>query len=519
MTVVERVRARAGDFARRPAIVEGERVTTYAALYERVDRLSAALAARGLRRGDGLLALLPNVREAVECELAALQSGLPWVTLNARLTWAEVRGVIATVRPTLIVTNTAGLEKIASGIRTFGLDAIPPLVVLGANGSAVAAGTLDDPIAYDALLAAHAPQRPDLPIEDHDVARLRYTSGTTGTAKAAVLPHRVYHASLDNLLHELHELSEADRVLHVAPLTHATGALVYPTLWAGGANVLMLQFDVEDVLDAIETHRITTVFTVPTMLSRLLASPTFSERDLSSLRSLFYGGAPMPAQQLRTAVEKIGHALVHIYGMTEAPWPITTLPQSEHRLDNPHLRSIGRPTTVCEVRVVDEADNVLGVDEIGELQIRGRNVMSGYYHDEEATRAVLRDGWLSSGDLGRRDADGYFYIVDRKKDVIISGGFNVYAKEVEMALCEDDRILEAAVVGLPNADWGELVAAFVVPKPGVSLTSADVERFARSRLSAYKCPRRVQVVDELPKSSTGKLLKPEIVRRFADETV
>jgi acyl-CoA synthetase (AMP-forming)/AMP-acid ligase II len=225
----------------------------------------------------------------------------------------------------------------------------------------------------------------------------------------------------------------------------------------------------------------------------------------------------MPEAQLLAAVEQVGHAMLHIYGMTEAPWPITTLKQEEHRVDGPHLRSVGKPTTVCELRIVSESGEVLGDGEVGEIQVRGRNVMAGYYRDEEATRAVLRDGWLSSGDLGVRDADGYYRIVDRKKDVIISGGFNVYAKEVEMALCEHPAVLEAAVVGLTHADFGELVAAFVVPKDGERLTPEEIDRFCRGRLSGYKCPRRIDVVADLPKNSSGKLLKREIVRRAVDD--
>lgn len=220
----------------------------------------------------------------------------------------------------------------------------------------------------------------------------------------------------------------------------------------------------------------------------------------------------MPEAQLEAAVRVIGHALVHIYGMTEAPWPITTLRQSEHRLDNPRLRSIGKATTVCEVGIVGEDGTALGPGAVGEIRIRGRNVMSGYLNDEEATRAVLRDGWLASGDLGTVDEQGYVFIVGRKKDVIISGGFNVYASEVESVLCSHAGVLEAAVVGLPHDDWGELVAAFVVPKPGARITPEEIDALAKSRLSPYKCPRRIEVVSDLPKNASGKIQKSDVVR-------
>jgi long-chain acyl-CoA synthetase len=513
-TVVDRLRERAASFPGRVAVVEGDRAFTYAELFDRVDRLGAALAALGVRKGDAVLAFLPNVHEAVELELAVLQSGIAWITLTARLTWAEVRGVVASCAPRLVVTDAEGARKIAAGSATLPLEPLPRLVITRAGGGAsepVAHGALD----YEALIRAHAPAAPTVDVGPEDVARLRYTSGTTGSAKAAVLPHRVYHASLDNLLHELRPVTENDRALHVAPLTHGSGALVYPTLFAGGENVLLEHFDVRGVLSAIERHRITTMFTVPTMLSRLVASPELDSHDLSSLRALIYGGAPMPEAQAEVAVRKIGRALHQIYGMTEAPWPITLLGPSDHVPGGAKLRSVGKPTTVCELRIVGPEGAVLGRNDVGEIQVRGRNVMSGYHADDEGTRAVLRGGWLSTGDVGKIDDEGYVFIVGRQKDVIISGGFNVYAAEVEAALSAHEGVLEAAVVGLPHDDWGELVAAFVVPKPGVTLTPSEIDALARSRLSGYKCPRRIDIVHDLPKNPTGKIQKSEVVRRLA----
>jgi acyl-CoA synthetase (AMP-forming)/AMP-acid ligase II len=473
-----------------------------------VDRLSTAFFALGLRPGDRVLAFLPNAREALECELAVLQSGLVWITLTSRLTWAEVRSVLASCAPKLLVTDAAGVERIAEGCVAVPFEPMPPIVETGPNSTGEPPG-----LAYEALVAAHDSRPPSVNVDDEHVARLRYTSGTMGRAKAAVLPHRVYQASLDNLLTELGPFGPNDRALHAAPLTHGSGALVYPTLHAGGANVLVQHFDVDGVLSLIERFRITTMFTVPTMLARLVASPRFDSYDLTNLRALIYGGAPMPGAQLDAAVRRVGRALVHIYGMTEAPWPITMLKQSEHRIDNPRLRSIGKATTICQVRVVGEDGREVGPGDVGEIQIRGKNVMSGYFDDPEESKAVLRDGWLASGDLGKKDDDGFVFIVGRKKDVIISGGFNVYASEVEAVLSSHDGVLEAAVVGLPHDDWGELVAAFVVPKAGASLEPAEIDALARSRLSAYKCPRRIEIVSDLPKNPSGKIQKSEIVRR------
>jgi acyl-CoA synthetase (AMP-forming)/AMP-acid ligase II len=508
-TVVDRVRDRASSFPGSVALLQGETAFTYAELFDRVDRFSHALRSLGLEKGDAVLAFLPNVHEAVECELAAPQSGFAWVTLTARLTWAEVRGVLVACSPKVLVTTTEGAAKIAEGLSDLPFEPMPELVVTGSGGGALRA------LGYEELLGSHAPVRPPTEMGAEDVARLRYTSGTTGGAKAAVLPHRVYHASLDNLLHELRPVTSVDRVLHVAPLTHGSGALVYPVLHAGGVNVLEGHFDAEAVLGIIERHRVSLLFTVPTMLSRMVSAPGMDSRDLSSLRALIYGGAPMPEAQLDAAVRKIGRALFQIYGMTEAPWPITLLGPADHRPGSPRLRSVGRPTTVCEVRTVDAERRPTGVNVAGEIEVRGRNVMSRYLEDPAATESVLRDGWLATGDVGRVDEDGYVFIVGREKDVIISGGFNVYAAEVEAALSAHDGVLEAAVVGLPHDDWGELVAAVVVPKPGAQLTRADLDTLARSRLSSYKCPRRIEILQDLPKNASGKIQKSEIVRRLS----
>jgi acyl-CoA synthetase (AMP-forming)/AMP-acid ligase II len=411
-TVVDRIRSAADRAATNVAVVDGARSSSFAELFDRTDRLSAAFHALGLRPFDRVLAFLPNALEAMECELAVLQSGLVWITLTSRLTWAEVRSVLVSCVPKLLVTDAAGLARINDGRAEIPAPRMPPIVVTGSTS-----GGGENVVGYEDLVSSHDPIRPTVHVGAEHPARLRYTSGTMGTmgsAKAAVLPHRVYHASLDNLRVELGPFGPGDRALHVAPLTHGSGALVYPILEAGGANVLERQFDVDGVLSSIERLRITTMFTVPTMLSRLVATPRFTDYDLSSLRALIYGGAPMPEAQLEVAVKHIGRALVHIYGMTEAPWPIAALRQSEHHIGNPRLRSIGKATSICEVGIVGEDGAALGPGQVGEIRIRGRNVMSGYLDDDESTRAVLREGWLASGDLGKIDEAGYVFIVGRK---------------------------------------------------------------------------------------------------------
>jgi len=510
-SIVALIRRREADFAALPAVIEGTRRLTHGELYDRVDRLSEAFMGLGVRPGEVVAAWLGNVHEAIECELAVLQIGAVWVSLNARLTWAEAASVLAAAPPRAFVTDERGLGRLEAS----GSDE-------AAAGAAVVATRMpeagrDGPFrgrlhAYEALLAAHEPRRPTVEVEPEAIARLRYTSGTTGQAKAAILPHRVYLASLKNLQRELHPLGPDDRALHVAPLTHASGALVFPLLAAGGANVLMDRFDPAETLAAIERHRATTMFVVPTILGRLAAHADFARRDLSSLRSVMYGGAPISPEQLAPALRRLGSALVHIYGMTEAPYPITTLRHRDVGPVDPRLGSVGRPTSICQVRIVDPAGAELPSGEIGEIEVRGENVMSGYWKDPEGTREALRAGWLATGDLGRLDADGNLWVVDRKKEVIISGGFNVHAGEVERTLCGHPAVAEAAVVGVPHPDWGEQVIAFVALRPGRAAAPEALTAWCRGVLSGYKCPRRIEILDELPKNPAGKILKPELRR-------
>ncbi len=526
MHVVDRIRESSGQFALDPAVIDAGSGASWshAQLWDRVDRLSAALDRLGLHRGDVVAAWLPNSHEAIEAELAALQSGYIWMALNTRLTWPEVQAAIGSCEPAALIADPKCMARpqtlaaIQDGGEAGKSRAIPRLILTGdERRTKKFASVASLPwISFEESIEETMPRRPELEIDEGDIARLRYTSGTTGGARAAVLTHGVYLASLENLQTELHTLGSSDRALHAAPLTHASGAMMYPVLAAGGANVIVEKFDPDVCLDLIEHHGITTMFAVPTILHRLAAAARFEAADLSSLRTVMYGGAPMAVEKLAPFIERIGPALVHIYGMTEAPYPITTLGRDEHWVGNPKLGSIGKPTKICELRIrsgdCDVPDDCMA-EEVGEIWIRGRNVMAGYWRDEEATREVLRDGWLASGDLGRRDADGYYWIVDRTKDVIISGGFNVYAREVEMTLSAHEAVAEAAVVGIKHTDWGETIAAFIVPHPGASLGPEEIGSWCRARLSGYKCPRHIELLHEMPRNSSGKILKQALARR------
>lgn len=504
-TVVDYCREAAERYPDSPAVIEGTQSWSHAELFERVDRLSSGLTTLGLQKADVVLAWLPNAHHAIESELACLQSGGIWVTLHGDMTWPEVMGVIASTDPKILIVGKRQYERLNLDAPTLSKREFQVVLVDDAFTSTESVS------AYEGLLGAHDAARPNVTLGPSDLARLRYTSGTTGSAKAAMLTHDVYLASLEVQQRQLHDLDSTDRVMHAAPLTHASGALIYPLLAAGGANIILPRFDAEEALATIEKQRVTTMFCVPTILHRLTQAEGFHTRDLSSLKTVTYGGAPAVVENLKPFMERLPGVLVQIFGLTEALHPATTLKRDEHYADNPHLRSVGQPTHICEMRVADEDRVDLPDGEVGEILIRGRNVMAGYWRDEEATELVLRDGWLATGDLGYRDAEGYFYIVDRKKDVIITGGFNVYTSEVERILGDHSALDEVAVFGIPHDEWGESVHAVVTSSLDPLPTEGDLRAYCAEFLSKFKIPKSIDVQSEpLPKSGAGKIVKTDL---------
>ncbi len=501
--VIEAVRSRLDENASSIAVVDGDVRMTHLQLWYRVDRLSNALITAGLRKGDRLLCWLPNIYQALETELACLQSGGVWVTLNSALTWPEVATVITSTDPRLIVIGKELLKKISAE----GQALLNQSTVLVVGGNPLDEQHFD----YESVLRSGAPEQPNVDVEPDDLLRLRYTSGTTGQAKAAVIAHSAYLASLETMLSVLPPLSQADRVLHAAPLTHASAAYLYPMLWCGGANVIMPKFEAEAALDLIERERVSIMFAVPTMLHRFGESATFQSRDLSSLRSVSYGAAPTPPDVLRPVLDRLPGKLLHIYGLTEALHPVTTLARETHTPGNPKLGSVGVPTILCTLKVMKEDGAEARDGEVGELWVRGPLNMRGYWRDPAGSAEVMHGEWIATGDVGYRDADGYYWIVDRMKDVIISGGFNVYSSEVEAVLMQHPAVLEAAVIGVPHPDWGEQVHAVLGLRPGAAVEEAGIIAHCRERLAGYKTPKSVTVLDDgLPRNSTGKVLKNKL---------
>ncbi|SFQ70233.1 acyl-CoA synthetase [Amycolatopsis rubida] len=464
----------------------GERIT-YADLERRVAGRAAALRALGVRKGDRVALLGLNSTGYLETLFAVAWLGAITLPINFRLAAAEIEYLLDDARPVVVVHDDtfAALAKEASGART-----------LVSDSELVQEGRVEP-----------EPAGPD------DVAVLMYTSGTTGRPKGAMLTHGNLEANAINVLTSGEGILPSDITLTVAPLFHIGGLALFtlPLLYAGGTVVVAGKFDPQETLALIQREKVTVHFMVPAMWAAMTQVPDFDSYDLSRLRYLLCGGAPCPLPVIEFYEDK-GLTFVEGFGMTELSPAALVL---ESAFVRSHAGSVGRPFLHVEARIVDERDDDVPTGTVGELVLRGPNVFAGYWGLPEASAETLRGGWFHSGDLARCDADGFVTLVDRKKDMIISGGENVYPIEVEQVLHRHPDIADVAVIGAPDPQWGETVVAVVVPA-GDSLDGDAVIAYCRERIAAFKCPRRVEVVDELPRNATGKLLKRELRSRYTD---
>ena len=486
------------------AVIDGEVRFDYATLERRVAGLGGGLRAMGLIDGDVVAVLALNSYRHLECWLGIPRVGLVLNELNTRLAAAEIAFVLDDCETRALVVDDAFLEVGRELLAT-----CPSVRHLVHASDTPATDAIDYESLVDQPAAAVAETRSD------DLAGIFYTGGTTGRPKGVMLTHGNLIANAKAILIGLRYTGD-DRYLHAGPMFHlADGASTFAVTWVGGAHVFVPSFAPAPVAATIEAERITTSVLVPTMINMLANDPATPGHDLSSLRCIFYGGSPMPAAVLSRALEVVGCEMVQLYGMTEAA-PAATLCRIEGPItDEPwatRLRSAGVPFVGVEVTVRREDGSIAAVDEVGEVWLRGPNIMAGYWRRPEETAAALTDdGWYRSGDAAKVDADGYLYIVDRLKDMIISGGENVYCAEVESALSTHPAVLEVAVFGVPDERWGEAVhAAVVLREPGLA-TDQDLLEHCREQIAGYKVPRSFELLDEpLPKSGAGKILKREL---------
>ncbi|GHF20014.1 fatty-acyl-CoA synthase [Amycolatopsis deserti] len=469
------------------AVRHGGTELTYGELSRRVARLARGLRGAGVRPGDRVAFLGPNHPAYLETLFACGQAGAVFVPLNFRLTVAELDHALADSGSTVLIHTPEYADTVAA--------------LAGDRLLRVPAGELD----------AEGDEPLDLPVGLDDVCLLMYTSGSTGRPKAAMLTHGNLTWNCVNVLVET-DLATGERALVAAPLFHAAalGMVCLPTLLKGGTVILHSAFDPGAVLSTVERDRVTLMFGVPTMYQAMAAHVRWDTTDLSSVRTLLCGGAPVPADLIRRYLDR-GLAFVQGYGMTEAA-PGALVLDREHVEEK--VGSAGVPSFFTDVRLAGPAGEPVRPGEKGEIVVSGPNVMKGYWSRPDATAEVLRDGWFHSGDVATVDGDGYFHVVDRLKDVIISGGENIYPAEVENELYGYPGVEACAVIGVPDPRWGEVGKAVVVPAPGSRIDPGELLTWLRTRLAGYKVPKSVEFTDALPTTGSGKIRKAEVRRRF-----
>ncbi len=475
---------RVADVVREAASVRGghvairhrDRELTYAELDERSNRLAQALRAAGVGKGSRVAHLDRTAPEIVELLFATSKLGAVTVPLNWRLAPAELAAVVADAQPDVLLAGDAYADVAA-----------PIVVVVGAE--------------YERWLAAHEPVDPGGRGESNDTVLQLYTSGTTGVPKGVLTTNRNLAAAAESS--PLWEFDAATISMTPLPMFHIGGiGWAFLGLWNAATTVLISEFVPEDVLDVLERQRVTNTIFVPTMLQLLCAVPGAEERDYSALRSIAYGASPITTPVLKDALRTFRCSLYGVYGLTESTGGVMQLDPSDHAQER-LLRSAGRPFPWVELKIVD-----------GEVWLRAPNVTPGYFNRPEETAATLTpDGWLRTGDGGYLDDDGYLFLTDRIKDIIVSGGENVYPIEVEEVLSQHPDVAEAAVIGVPDERWGETVKALVVARAGSSPSADELVAFARQLLAGYKLPRSIEFVDELPRTPSGKVLKRKLRER------
>jgi acyl-CoA synthetase (AMP-forming)/AMP-acid ligase II len=470
-------------------------------LRTRVNALAAGLRERGVGRGQIVAILLYNHPEFLEMTFAINKLGAVWLPMNYRLAPDEWRFILDHSGAVGVLTEAEfqpGVDSVASSL--------PELRHRMLVGGDAPAGW----IAYDSLVEPHLGEIvPDAEVGDDDLQRLMYTSGTTARPKGVQLTYgNVLWKTFGHIVE--FGITERDRVLVAGPLYHVGGMDLPGTgvLYAGGSAVLLLRFDARQVMETIEAEKITNLWLAPSMVNLVLQLPDLDRYDASTVRFIINGGEKMPVPLIERLLRAFPNAwFSDAYGLSETVSGDTFLDR-DHVISK--IGSVGKPVAHLAVRVVDEQGREVPPDQLGEIVLKGPKVFKGYWRDSDATAAAIRDGWFHTGDVGRIDEDGYLFIEDRKKDLIVSGGENIASPEVERVLYEHPSVVEAAVIGMPDPRWGEVARAFVVLRAGETVGAEELLEHCRGRLARFKVPKRIDFIDELPRNPSGKVLKREL---------
>lgn len=486
-----------------PCLTTGDRTLTYGEVQELSWQVARALDRSGVRPGDKVAVLSANDPTAFSCVFGISRAGAVWCPVNPRNEAAENRDLLDLFDCTCLVFQEAYAPLVAKI-----LPDLPKLTTLVCLDGSPAFAT-----AFDEWLD-DVPAEPWQAEPVDETVMLVGTGGTTGRPKGVMLTDRNIE-TMSALTLMSYPFGTRPVYLALAPLTHAAGVLCFPVMTLGGEIVIMPTPDLTEFLALVERHRVTHTFLPPTLIYMLLGHTRLAATDLTSLRCLWYGAAPMSAARLAEAIERIGPVMAQLFGQSEAPMMISTMAPEDHfhadgSLASERFTSAGRPAPLVTVAIMDGEGNLLPPGEPGEIVVRGSLVMAGYYKNPSATEEASRHGWHHTGDIGYLDADNYLFIVDRAKDMIISGGFNVYSAEVEQAVMEHPAVQDCAVVGLPDDKWGERVTAVVQLHPDQNVTETDVRAFVKARIGGVKAPKQVEVWPDLPRSKVGKVLKNEV---------
>ena len=491
-----------------PCLTTDGVTSTYAEVRRLAARVSAALVRRGVVPGATVAVLSANDPTAFTCVFGISAAGAVWCPVNPRNEAGENRELLDRFDCVALVFQAA-IAELVDRIRA-DLPKLTTLVCLDAD--------LGWALTWDEFLGDDAQAVADFPAVD-DVAMIVGTGGTTGRPKGVVLTGTNLE-TMSAIVLMSYPFHGPPVYLALAPLTHAAGVLCFPVLALGGEIVVMRKPDVGGFLEHVERHRVTHTFLPPTLIYMALDHPRLPHTDLSSLQCFWYGAAPMSTARLTEALTRIGPVMAQLFGQTEAPMMISTLPPADHfeadgSIAVGRLASAGRPSPLVTVAIMADDGTVLPRGERGEIVVRSSLVMRGYHADPDATAAASAHGWHHTGDIGFLDDDGYLFIVDRAKDMVITGGFNVYSAEVEQAVMAHAAVADCAVIGLPDDKWGERVTAVVQLRPGQTLDAAELTAFVKERIGSVKAPKQIEVWSDLPRSKVGKVLKTEIKQQLS----
>lgn len=504
MNVIDFFDKGAQRWPERACFIAGERTFSYAEVSRLTHRIASKLSEAGHTRDSKCAVLSPNDPVAFTCALGILRAGCVWTPINPRNGIEENIYLLDFFECEALFYHSDMAEAAEQLLQR--LPRLRSVVCIDqAHGAAASLeqwlGQDDHPYPLQRAIPEAA-------------ALMVPTGGTTGLPKGVMLSNRNIATFCANVLSCLN-FDEPPVCLACAPLTHAAGIFAFPLMSIGATHVIHRAVDPAAALAAIQEHQVNFLFLPPTVIYALLAHPDLKRRNLSSLRYLLYGASPMAPAKLREALEAFGPVMAQMFGQSEAPASVTYLAPADHfdsegRVDEERLKSCGRATPFARVEIMSEAGEILGPGVVGEIVVQGDLVMMGYYRNEEATAEAFAHGWHHTGDLGYRDEQGFFFIVDRKKDMIISGGMNIYATEVEQVVMRHEAVQECAAIGVPDDKWGEAVKAVVELKPGHAVSPDDLIAFCKSHIGSVKAPKSIDIVERLPRSPIGKVLKREL---------